>query len=601
MSEQGSQDRTDKLRGQVWRHLELGQWHSAALLAERMTEIDPLSGLSGLAEATRALAMVSEAIRLNEPIDPHVGVRLEEMGRTWPRLAAMRSFQALTKAVEEASAKAHEAQTAMPDAAAQGTSPRAAASSISRPGRSIVRRVLRPEGCAGIGATIACILAVLVVFNSVAFYYLREQPRSSDGPEAVPGAQATLPHWHGLMEFEGPVDTIILGDSTAGVNLVTGPVADRLGGSAINLGNNSYSSLLMDAWMLQYYIDKFGPPRNVIVSRSCNSYEREHNLEFMSVVPLEWAYWDRLGVAPAWTSGEQAALFMSMYGVLTSRSDILAYRLTHPLDLLSQPYARNTPAPYYFMGITTASEFGNFTREKQPSFFGPFNPSSDSENALTAMSEQARELGFQLYFVLAPEWDGAYQDPDRQAKVDGMVEWLDQFTDAQYVHVCPSTPMTFQEDQMQSPNHLRPGPERRYTEMVVAEVVAIQSRLTSGGAVPLHVSSVDLDKDRYAVGDQPSVTLTLTSDAATGTDASAMGSVSCLVRWGGKTDGYWVYRAPATAFSLASGGTAEVTLTPTVGGLALAGGYDLVVFVRQDVGGLCSETRIEIPWTVKVS
>ena len=86
MSEQGKQDRTDKLRAQVWRHLELGQWHSAALLSEHMTEVDPLSSLTGLAEATRALAMISEAIRLNEPVDPHVLVRLDEMARTWPRL-----------------------------------------------------------------------------------------------------------------------------------------------------------------------------------------------------------------------------------------------------------------------------------------------------------------------------------------------------------------------------------------------------------------------------------------------------------------------------------------------------------------------------------
>jgi len=33
----------------------------------------------------------------------------------------------------------------------------------------------------------------------------------------------------------------------------------------------------------------------------------------------------------------------------------------------------------------------------------------------------------------------------------------------------------------------------------------------------------------------------------------------------------------------------------------MAGGYDLVVFIRQDVGGLSYETRIEMPWMVKVS
>lgn len=600
MSDKISEQKLERLLSQMWRHLERGNWHSAAMLADYMTDPDAPRSATGLAESTRALARISEAIRLNERIDQDALVRLDEIALTWPRLYTMSSFQALLHAVEEAVAKGQNTPDVQWVGLADGHSQHLAPSGWKSM-QGYLGRFVRPKGRAGIAATVACILAVLLLLNSIAYYYLREQPRSANGPEAAPGAQATLEHWHGLMDLEAPVDTVVLGDSTAGVNLVTGPIADRLGGSAMNLGNNAYSSLLMDAWMLRYYIDRFGPPRNVIVMRSCNSYERDHNLEFMSVVPLEWGYWDWLGVAPAWEDGEQMELFMSMYGVLNSRSDILAYRVTHPLDILSQPYTKNTPDPYYFMGITTASEFANFTREKQPSFYGPFNPSPDTENAVTAMSEEAKALGFQLYFVLAPEWDEAYKDPDRQAKVSGMVEWLGKFVDSQYVHVCPDTPMSFPEDQMQSPNHLRPGPERHFTEAVMDEIVAVQNGITSVEAMPLRLSSTVLDKDRYAVGDQPSVTLTLTADAGADMTALVEGSVSCLVRWGGKADGYWVYRAPAATFSVTSGGSTNVVLVPEVGKLPMAGGYDLVVFIRQDVGGLSYETRIEKPWMVKVS
>jgi len=599
VSEKESQEKLERLRKQIWSHLERGNWHSAAMLAEYLSEKDPLSSVTGLVESTRILAAISEALRLNLPVDQNVLVRLDEISSTWPRLYAMPSYQVLLQAVEEAVDRGRTAEMQSVDSG-EVPSQRAAPSAWITT-RRFLRRVARPKRWAGIAATVSCVVAVLLVLNSVAYYYLREQPRSANGPEAVPGAQATLQPWHGLMDLEGPVDTIILGDSSAGVNLVTGPIADRLGGSAINLGNNALSSLLMDAWMLNYYIDRFGPPRNVIVMRACNSYEKEHNLEFMSVVPLSWGYWDRLGVAPAWKDGEELSLFISKYGVLYSMSDILAYRLTHAQDLLSQPYTKKTADPYYFMGITTASEFANFTRDKQPSFYGPFNPSSDSENAVAAMSEQARSLDFQLYFVMAPEWDEAYAEPDRQAKVGGMVEWLGQFADSQNVHVRLSTPMSFSEDQMQSPNHLRPGPERRFAEAIVDDIVSLQNGMASGEALPLQLSSLVLDKSAYAVEDQVSLSLSLAAEAGSDTTALAEGSVSCLFRWGGKSDGYWVYRAPATAFSVASGSSTEVILTPSVGKLPMAGGYDLVVFIRQDVGGLSYETRIEMPWMVKVS
>ena len=302
--------------------------------------------------------------------------------------------------------------------------------------------------------------------------------------------------------------------------------------------------------MLQYYLDKFGPPRNVVLLRGCHSYETGHDREFLSIVPLEWGYWDRLGVAPEWTDYQELKLFLSKYGVLYSRSDILAYRLTHTLDLLSQPYTKREPIPYYYAGNALASDLENFRRGKTASTYTPFVPSGDSANAVAAMSEQARELGFQLYFVVGPEWDEAYQDPDRQAKVSGMVEWLGQYADPQNVHVVLSTPMIFRADQMQNINHLRPGAEIQYTEAVVAEIVALQTSMVSSQAMPLQLSSAVLDKSRYAVGEQPSVALSLTLDNSTiDTTVLVEGEVSCLVRWAGMSDSKWVCRAPATAFS----------------------------------------------------
>lgn len=595
------QEQTDRLRSQVWHHLEAGEWHGAMLVAEHLSRTDALAQDGPeLAKAARALAMISDAMRLNEPIDPDAMMRLEEIARTWPRLSEMYSFQTLVQAVEKAVAAGQKTPTALSATGTGTPSPQVTPSAQARK-RRLLCRIARPGGWAGIAATVACILVVLLVFDSVAYYYLREQPESSNGPEAKTAARSILPPWHGLIDLQSPVDTIILGDSTARVDLVTGPIADRLGGSVINLANNAGSSLLMDAWMLQYYLDKFGPPHNVILLRGCHSYEREHDLEFMSIVPLEWGYWDQLGTAPVWKDSEELKMFVSKYGVLNSESDILSDRLTHPLDLLAQPYLKREPVPYYSMGTTVASELEDFRRGKTASTYTPFVPSLDTTNAIVAMSDQARSLGFQLFVAIGPEWDEAYQDPDRQAKVSGMVEWLAQFTDSQYVHVLLSAPMVFRGDQMQNINHLRPGAEVQYTEAVVAEIVAVQNALASGEARPLQMSSVVLDKSQYAVGDQPTVTLSLTVGDGIDPTASVEGEISCLIRWAGMSDSKWVDRAPSTAFAVQAGGNTEVSLTLSVGRLDMAGAYDLVVFVRQDIGDLSYETRIELPKAVRVT
>ena len=77
--------------------------------------------------------------------------------------------------------------------------------------------------------------------------------------------------------------------------------------------------------------------------------------------------------------------------------------------------------------------------------------------------------------------------------------------------------------------------------------------------------------------------------------------MSCLAKPSGATDGYWVSRAPAAAFELEAGGKVDTDLELTVGEVDEAGIYDLVVFLRQDVGNLSNEVRVELPGYIKYS
>jgi len=589
-------EEADELRSRVWRHLQGGEWHSAMGVAEHLSKVDEPGGDSeALAKSAGTLVRIADAIRLGKPLDSEALSHLEGMARDWPRLAETLPFQTLVQTAKKAAvSKGKEPGSRRPASQAHAKPRRRK----SRP--SLLKRIARPKGWAGIAATVACTFLTVVVLNLFALTYLVMQPYSSHGPEGQ-GFRQDLPMWSGLIHLSAPVDTLILGDSAAWFDFLSGPVADRLGGTAFNIGTIAFTSLLSDAWMLQYHVNNFGPPRNVILLRSCVSYELTHNLEYMSIVPLPWGYWDQLGPAPVWRAGEQRELQLAMLSQnfpLYSESDVLSYRLTHPMQLFSQPAISLLPYPVYSRGTMVPAELEGLL--ENPVWTSPFTPSSDSINALRAMSDLATKFGFQLYIAVGPEWDRAYEDPARQSKVSSMEKWLAQFTNPEYVHLVLENPLIFHEDQMQDANHLRPGAAQQYTEAVVEEIVAIQNRVTLTQSRSIQMTSAILDKSTYAPGEKPAVTLLLTTNESADSTATVSGTVSGLVRPSGKTDGEWIVRAQATAFTVESGKNTEVRMTFSEGEIDEAGVYDLVLFLRQNAGGLSFETRVDLPSVIEV-
>lgn len=168
-----------------------------------------------------------------------------------------------------------------------------------------------------------------LAFDLAGYKYIQAQAISSVSQPIV------MRTWLGIQKLDKPVDILLLRDSGCQYNLTTGPVADRLGGDVINLGNMAPTSILTDAWMLSAYISEFGVPKDVVVTRTSVGYGAIHSIEFMANPLLTWDYWDDYGVAPAWKKGEIRQLFFDKYGVLYSDADILWERLLKVWDLFN--------------------------------------------------------------------------------------------------------------------------------------------------------------------------------------------------------------------------------------------------------------------------
>ena len=429
------------------------------------------------------------------------------------------------------------------------------------------------------GKMLITCLAVVFAVNALLYFYLQWQPlKVSSTPDKTWGyASATLPAWRGIEHLEGPVDNIILGDSGALINLQCGIISDCLGGTTINLGNTGMSGLIMDGWMLKRYIDRFGPPRNVLLLRTNNSWEREHDTRFLAVLPFHWGFWDEFGLVPNWKPNELLDLYISKYLVIYSDADIIRDRLTDPASFFSQPYWSIGVTNEYDRGLRANPALVEAaTTDNNSEFFRRIVPSGESSKSLKFMYDLARQYHFQLYILQGPENDAMYQDQRRKDRVAMLQTYLSHFTDNQLIHLVPDAPLTFSKMEMQNPNHLTPEAAGRYSQAIASSIIKIQDRLAQTKEPHPVVTEIIPERTLYLPEETPSVTIVLRNY----TDTEIKGTVYCLAKLTDTTDERWAVRSAAVDIKLGNLNRTTVKLLMDKGKMEESGLYDVNLYYR---------------------
>ena len=86
----------------------------------------------------------------------------------------------------------------------------------------------------------------------------------------------------------GPVDWLVLGDSSGSLGVVAETLQEELGGSALNLCTTAGGTLLDDLWLLDSYIRRHGPPGNVVLVHTFSVWHKSPNTEAVATAPLLW-------------------------------------------------------------------------------------------------------------------------------------------------------------------------------------------------------------------------------------------------------------------------------------------------------------------------
>ena len=282
--------------------------------------------------------------------------------------------------------------------------------------------------------------------------------------------------WQMLKNLDSQVEWLILGDSSVNQGIDPSIFKDELGERAINLGTIGNMITLDDLWMLEYYINKFGPPENIIIAHVFDVWYRDFNPVLLGQIPLSWGFWKEFSATQTlvWNREIQRDIFLERYVPIYSQTSTLGGIIQDTFLKLSNPFQSDwqlnpngyfpaqQPAPDIV--VADAQNKLVFVREK------PFKLSDLNQRALSEIQRLAEEHGIKVYLVLGPQYEGLRGEQDFREYLDSVREQLNSYaSQSEFVNFI-SEIKTFPANQMQNFDHLIDSGAREYTNWLIEHI-----------------------------------------------------------------------------------------------------------------------------------
>jgi len=185
-------------------------------------------------------------------------------------------------------------------------------------------------------------VGLVCVANLGVWYYLKEKPVNR-------AVSRVGQKWQMIEYLPRPVDWVVLGDSSCGQGIRPDILATELGGTAANFCTVANATVVNDAWMLQRYIEKFGPPKGVVLFHVFHVWERNADdfVKLFGQIPLQGNFWRHYEPAIALPLIQEIELifspFMSLWNSNLSVQQLL-YGLGQRVGQKKVPHSYKTDA-----------------------------------------------------------------------------------------------------------------------------------------------------------------------------------------------------------------------------------------------------------------
>jgi hypothetical protein len=287
--------------------------------------------------------------------------------------------------------------------------------------------------------------------------------------------------WWLLEYLDEPVDWLILGDSSCNQGVMPSIFENELGETAVNLCTIGNLGTVNDLWMLEEYIDRFGPPRHVLIVHVYDIWHRPLDPVLFGQVPRPWGFWNEHTFGSALFEDEavREEAFLERFVPLYSQTRAITSILRMSLMLQHNPFKPGwhleadgflaATESHTDVVVNGALEHIQFVTENI------FTISPTNDMAMQEIGVIADNYGFEVYLVNSPVYQGLYNNPAYQNYLNGLQQKLSEFDrDSAYVFHIPAV-RTFPAELMQNPDHLiLPGAEQ-YTHWLIEQIALLHS------------------------------------------------------------------------------------------------------------------------------
>lgn len=265
------------------------------------------------------------------------------------------------------------------------------------------------------------VLTIGLVFlaNLVAYACLKNYPANR-------AISRVWQKWQILEKLDRPVDWVIVGDSSCGQGVRPDVLRRELGVNAINLCTVANATIVNQAWMVERYIQKFGPPSAVVMFNVFHTWERESGdlISMLDQIPLPGDFWSSMHPPLSVDSGQ--AMLLHLKPILTLFSQNMS--IQHLISMLPKAIAEGS-----FRELSSATrdiesmiKAGGYTQENtaRPEKVAtdivkhieaykdrPFRISQENLAALRSISELSLRHSFKLYVSNSSIANGLYAHP----------------------------------------------------------------------------------------------------------------------------------------------------------------------------------------------
>ena len=283
--------------------------------------------------------------------------------------------------------------------------------------------------------------------------------------------------WNLLDDLSSPVDWLILGDSSCSQGVMPAILKTELNQSAINLCTTGDMGTLGDLWMLEEYIERFGPPKNVLVVHAFDIWYRNFNPVRLGQIPRSWKFWENYSFGYELMAEKDVPkeTFLEHYVPLYSQNNTIGMIIRSTLTGKHNPFKPmwEITEDGFVPALEPKPEIVLAGEQQQINFASEnvFYVSYVNDQALREMTGLADRYDFKLYLANSPVFEDLFTNTAYQDYFQSLQSYLqdvaNQSTNVQHI----ASTLTFPAEQMQNPDHLIVSGAEEFTQWLVEEIL----------------------------------------------------------------------------------------------------------------------------------